>query len=199
MEENTSNLREKLENLSNKKKFEKIIALLTPEVLEKEKDKVAELYIWRGNARYSIKDYDSAMADYNKAIEINPNYDLAFYNRGAGWVVKKEYNKAIADYTRVLNIDKHYADAYVSRGNIIRTVRKQYDKAITEYTKAIEIEANLAKAYYYRGLAKKQKLAKRQNNIDLNDIKLYLNEIKFDFEKYLKLTTDEKDIGTKYA
>jgi tetratricopeptide (TPR) repeat protein len=81
MEENTSNLREKLENLSNKKKFEKIIALLTPEVLEKEKDKVAELYIWRGNARYSIKDYDSAMADYNKAIEINPNYELAFYNR----------------------------------------------------------------------------------------------------------------------
>ncbi len=199
MEENNNNLQKKLEKLSNKKKFEKIIALLTPEVLEKEKDKVEELYIWRGNARYSMKDYDGAMADYNLAIDINPDYELAFYNRGAVWVIKKEYNKAIADYTRVINIDADYAVAYVSRGNIIRTIKKQYDKAIAEYTKAIEIESNLAKAYYYRGLARKQKIEKRRNKVDLNEIKFYLNEIKIDFEKYLKLTTDEKDIGSKYA
>ena len=190
MEENTNTIRYKVAELFNQEKFDEIIALLTDEmlkkVLEKEKNKAAELYIWRGNTRYNKKDYDNAIIDYNKAIDINPNYELAFYNRGSAWVAKKEYDKAIADYTKIIKPNSEYADTYYTdRGNIWKAKQK-YDKAISDYTKAIKRNPYFANAYYNRGLAKKEK------NVDPE-------EIKQDFEKYLKLITDENDIWAKYA
>jgi len=190
MEENTNTIRDKVAELFNQEKFDEIIALLTDEVLkkllEKEKDKAAELYIWRGNTWYNKKDYDNAIIDYNKAININPNYELAFYNRGSAWVAKKEYDKAIADYTKIIKPNSKYADTYYTdRGNVWKAQQK-YDKAITDYTKAIKRNPYFANAYYNRGLAKKEK------NVDPE-------EIKQDFEKYLKLITDESDIWAKYA
>ena len=37
----------------------------------------------RGYAKSKMKDYYRAISDYIKAIEINPNYALAFANRGS--------------------------------------------------------------------------------------------------------------------
>ena len=42
----------------------------------------AEEYSKRGIVKDNLKDYYGAIADYSKAIEINPNYADAYYNRG---------------------------------------------------------------------------------------------------------------------
>lgn len=189
METNPNKLIEKTKELFNQKKFDGIIGLLTDEVLkiilEKERDKAVELYIWRGNSWYNIKEYDNAISDYDKAIEIKDNYALAFYNRGFAWVFKNEYQNAIEDYRKAIEIDPNYKNAYVIRASIRRAL-KEYDTAIEDYSKAIDIDPNYANAYYNRGLAKIEK------NIDLEGSKL-------DFEKYLELTADENDIWVKYA
>jgi tetratricopeptide (TPR) repeat protein len=186
MEENTNTILDKVTELFNQEKFDEIIALLTDEVLKNEKDKAAELYIWRGNTWYNKKDYDNAIIDYSKAIDINPNYELAFYNRGSAWVAKKEYDKAKADYTKIIKLNSEDADTYyTARGNVWKAQQK-YDKAIADYTKAIKRNPSFANAYYNRGLAKKEKNGNSK-------------EIKQDFEKYLKLITDENDIWAKYA
>ena len=177
------NIRDKVAELIKKEKFDEIIALLSDEVLIKEK--AAELYIYRGNSWYNKKEYDNAITDYDKAIEINPNYELAFYNRGFAWVVKKDYDKAIADYNTVIKLNLDYASAYVIRASIRRAMKK-YDLAIADYNKAIEIDPSYANAYFNRGLAKKE------NNVDLEGSKQ-------DFKNYLDLTADENDIWAKYA
>ncbi|MCH8014820.1 MAG: tetratricopeptide repeat protein, partial [Candidatus Dadabacteria bacterium] len=34
------------------------------------------------NAKKNLGDHRGAIQDYNKAIQLNPNYALAYYNRG---------------------------------------------------------------------------------------------------------------------
>jgi len=196
---NTAKLIEETKELFNQQKFEEIIELLTNDTLrkihKKEKNKIAELYIFRGNAWYNKKEYDKAISDYNNAKEIVPNYDLAFYNMGNALVAKKEYDKAIENYNTVIEHNPDYIDVcYTARGNV-RKAKKEYKEAIDDYTKAIDscktnsdldFNLDLANAYYNRGLAKKE------GNIELKGSKQ-------DFEKYLELTAGKDEIWDKYA
>jgi len=160
----------------------------------KNKPKNAELYVWRGVVRYVKKDYNKAIKDYDKAISINLNYELAFYNRGNAWVAKKKYEKAILDFTKAIDFDSKYADKYyTARGNVLN-VEEKYDDAILDYSQAINKNPNDENAYYKRGLTYYKKTLEEGNNkIEL------LKRSKKDFEKYLKLAKGEKDNSSIYA
>ena len=60
-----------------------------------------------------LEDYNGAISDYTKAIEINPNYAKAYYNRGLTKRNLKDFNGAISDYTKAIEINPNYAKAYV--------------------------------------------------------------------------------------
>ena len=42
----------------------------------------AEEYFYRENAKSDLNDYRGAILDFTKAIELNPKYEIAYYNRG---------------------------------------------------------------------------------------------------------------------
>src|SRR5208282_4616019 len=58
----------------------------------------------RGNVHLNLKDYDRAVADYGRAIELNPKYAIAFNNRGFAYRSKGRYDRAIQDYNRAIEI-----------------------------------------------------------------------------------------------
>lgn len=57
----------------------------------------AETYNNRGIAYGSKGEYNKAIADFTKAIEINPMLVEPYNNRGFSYYLKKEYNKAWED------------------------------------------------------------------------------------------------------
>lgn len=180
------NLREKLKDFFDKEKFEEIIELLPDELFEEVGNEAAEFYIWRGNARYEQKDYDNAIDDYSKAIDINKDYTLAYYNRAFAFIGNKDYDKALNDYDVVVSHNPDYlANAYVIRGSVLRAMKK-YDQAIEYYNKAIDIDDGYANAYFNRGIAKKE------YNVDLAGSK-------HDFEKFIELTENKNDKWVKFA
>ena len=69
----------------------------------------------RGSDKAEKGDYYGAIADYTRAIEIDPQNDDAFYNRGNSKLKLKDYYGAIADYTRAIEI-RPADDAYYNRG-----------------------------------------------------------------------------------
>jgi len=47
---------------------------------------------------------DQAISDYTKALEVNPNYALAYYNRGRSYYYKKEYDKSWEDIKKAQDL-----------------------------------------------------------------------------------------------
>jgi tetratricopeptide (TPR) repeat protein len=105
----------------------------------------------RGAAFGQAGDYDRAIADFNAALGINPDFPQAYANRALIHVRLKQLPQATADYDRAISIDPNYAPAYVGRGNIYK-LQKSYPQAIADFTRAIEIEAGPI-AYFNRGLS----------------------------------------------
>ncbi len=61
-------------------------------------------YYNRAAAHIELKDYQKAIADYTKAIEINPNDALAYYNRGLARVLLGNKQKAITDLHKAVSL-----------------------------------------------------------------------------------------------
>jgi tetratricopeptide (TPR) repeat protein len=60
--------------------------------------KDAAFYVRRGNDYAKKGQYDEAISDYNKALEINPRYAEAYCGRGLAYDNKGQYDQAISDY-----------------------------------------------------------------------------------------------------
>ena len=49
--------------------------------------------------------FTQAMSDYNKAIEINPNYAEAYNNRGIIYDKQGNFTQAMSDYNKAIEIN----------------------------------------------------------------------------------------------
>jgi tetratricopeptide (TPR) repeat protein len=112
----------------------------------------AEAYLMRGDSYSEIKDYDHAIADYNQAIRLKPDYAEAYNNRGYAYYWKNEGAKAIADYSRALELRPHYAYAYNNRGAAYMASGHP-DQAINDFAHALELQPDFPQAYINRGNA----------------------------------------------
>lgn len=78
-------------------------------------------YSHRGEVKHLLKDYNGAIADYTKVIELEndePNYvAAAYYNRGNSKNELKDFYGAIADYTKFIEIVPDFnVGGYHNRG-----------------------------------------------------------------------------------
>jgi tetratricopeptide (TPR) repeat protein len=105
---------------------------------------------------YNGKDNDRSIADYNKALELNPQFVNAYGGRGAAYYNKQEYDRAIADYGKALELDPQYVRAYLNRG-IAYLNKGENDQAIRDLTEAIRLKPEEAETYLDRGLAYREK------------------------------------------
>jgi tetratricopeptide (TPR) repeat protein len=65
-------------------------------------------------------DIDLAIKDYSKAIELKPDYAVAYNNRGNAYKNKGDIDLAIADYRKALQINPNYKLAQDSLNNALK-------------------------------------------------------------------------------
>jgi tetratricopeptide (TPR) repeat protein len=112
----------------------------------------AEDYVNRG---YTLNDNsDEEIAYYTEAIRLNPQYVVAYNNRGVARRAQGDQAGAIADYTEALRLDPQYVRAYNNRGKARRAQGDQAG-AIADYTEAIRLDPQGADAYCNRGNARR--------------------------------------------
>ena len=128
------------------------LALFISACAAPKKEKDAEAYYNRGVAWQKKGDYDRAITDYTKAIELNPNLAMAYVNRGSAYLGKSLYDQVISDCNKAIEINPKFAGAYVNRGHAYLG-KGLYDQAISDCNKAIELNPNLAMAYNNRAIS----------------------------------------------
>ena len=102
-------------------------------------------------------DYEQAISDYTRAIELNPDYIEAYNNRGVAYSAHN-HKKAILDYDRAIELNPDYIEAYNNRGNsYVRTSPPDYTKALSDYNQALELNPDSVVAYNNRGVVYSKK------------------------------------------
>ena len=119
--------------------------------------------------------YDGAITDFSKAIELNPNDEKAYWYRGSARQAKADLDGAIADYNKAIELNptdaiaKAYlhrarvaltpnsAEAHIALGNDLQPFNHDLDGAIHEYRQALSLDPNNAKARTNLGGALEEK------------------------------------------
>lgn len=116
----------------------------------------AEFYLKRGEDYSSVHDYDRAIADYTKAIELKPDYAEAYNDRGFAYYLraKPDYDHAIADYTRAIELRPNYPKAYNNRGVAYMAGGYGAAKSVPDFDRAIELKPDFRYAYINRANAR---------------------------------------------
>ena len=76
--------------------------------------------------------YDRAIADFTRAIRLEPNDADAYYGRGTALGEKGEHDNAIADFTQAIRLKPENGDAYYRRGVAFES-KREHDKAIADF------------------------------------------------------------------
>lgn len=73
-------------------------------------------HLWRGSAYEKNGDHSQAIADFDKAIQLQPDNAMTYYNRGVANGGKGENELAISDYDKAIQRNPDFAEAYFNRG-----------------------------------------------------------------------------------
>jgi tetratricopeptide (TPR) repeat protein len=117
------------------------------------KENAAEDLIRNGNSKMAKGDLQGAITDYTRAIEADPRFKSAYFNRGQAKTTLHDLEGAISDYSKAIELDQNYGTYYFARG-MAKFALKNYQEAILDFTIAIQSEPSKhPEAYMGRGLS----------------------------------------------
>ena len=112
----------------------------------------AEFWFEQGNQKYMNGDFIGAIASFDQALEIKPDFHEAWNGRGVALGNLGRLEEAIASWDRALEIKPDDHEAWYNRGIALRNLGRD-EKAIASYDQALEIKPDFHQAWYNRGIA----------------------------------------------
>lgn len=150
-----------------------------PPINVAKKPKADDFYL-RGGNKFKNKNYQPAVTDLSKAVNLNPRYEEAHMKLGDAFYKIKSYRKAKFSYSKVLRLNPRNSIAYTKRG-MSRNLLKDYRGSLRDFNASIRIDrrsnyaavAYMGRAITYIRLGNKQKVQS-----DLRRAKYILNRNK---------------------
>ncbi|MDR3327042.1 MAG: tetratricopeptide repeat protein [Prevotellaceae bacterium] len=118
-----------------KKQLEVSVVGIASEIAEK--DHVLGSYSILTEKKFSA-DFEIILRDYDKAIELSPDFSYAWFNRANVLCFSKDYRSAIENYTNAIKIDRNFAEAFYNRG-LTYIFTGETEKGIADLSKAGEL------------------------------------------------------------
>jgi TolB-like protein/tetratricopeptide (TPR) repeat protein len=106
----------------------------------------------------TIEDINKSIDYFQKAIELDPSYALAYAGLADSYVIvpsysnnraKEFYPKARSAAMKALEIDDSLAQAHATLGGVLHEFDWKFEEAEKEFKRAIELDPNYATAHHY--------------------------------------------------
>jgi tetratricopeptide (TPR) repeat protein len=115
------------------------------------KELAAEL-VNRGAAYWYMHKSTEALADFDRAIALDPQNARAFRERANSSRSAGRIDRALADANEAVRLDPNDAKSFDGRGNVFNN-NAQYDRAIEDYNEAVRLDPGFSLAFMDRGVA----------------------------------------------
>jgi tetratricopeptide (TPR) repeat protein len=92
----------------------------------------------RGYWLGEMKRYESAIAAYDRAIELDPQHVEGYDFRGLAYQKREDWSRAIVDFNQAIRLDPSYAPAYFRRGYSYEKLSLN-DRAKADYQAALKL------------------------------------------------------------
>jgi tetratricopeptide (TPR) repeat protein len=115
----------------------------------------ADVYNNIGFSIFLKEERSKSLEFYSKAIELNPDLIVAYFNRAASYRLQGNYKEAFSDVNKILEIDKNNVQAYLARAQLYQENATKYNsrfvsRAIEDYSKALDLQPDNSYALYKR-------------------------------------------------
>jgi TolB-like protein/Tfp pilus assembly protein PilF len=120
-------------------------------------------------------DFEQSLKEFERAIQLNPNYATAHHWYGELLGVTGRFNEGIAELKRAQELDPLSLIINADLGGELYTWARQYDKAIEQLRKTIEMDPRFYYAHWHLGMALQLKgqlseaIAEYRKAVELND------------------------------
>lgn len=118
-------------------------------------------YQKRADENVGKGEYDLAIVDYNKAVELNPKSVPAYFNRARAFYFKRDFAGAIESYGKVIELTPNDSVVYFNRAVAYEKLGDAL-KAAEDYEKAIALDADNEPAKENLKKIRDAELAKKQ-------------------------------------
>jgi serine/threonine protein kinase/Tfp pilus assembly protein PilF len=106
----------------------------------------------RGSAlRQVCRRFDLALVDLNRAIELAPDWPMAYVERAWTKVQAGNFEEGLPDYAKAIELSPGYLRAYTARAYVLLELER-WEEALEDANRAIELEPNY-RAYLWGGYA----------------------------------------------
>lgn len=99
-----------------------------------------------GNTNFDSKNYTQALENFNKVVELKPDYYLGYFNRARVKSALGDLDGDIADNNKVIELNPEFSMAYNNRG-WAKFQQKNYIDALKDFNIALELDPNNYVAY----------------------------------------------------
>jgi tetratricopeptide (TPR) repeat protein len=111
--------------------------------------KYAEEYYLLGNeCIVAYKDFRAALANFDKALDLDPDFVDAWVRKGVTYYDMKDYYDADVCFNKALELNPQYFKAYYNRGKN-RLAMQEYEPAINDLQKASSLKPEHAACHEY--------------------------------------------------
>ncbi|CAG8639063.1 13462_t:CDS:2, partial [Cetraspora pellucida] len=114
--------------------------------------KMAKALNLRGTFTNLMGDSRSALADFQRALDLKPDYVQLYVKRATIYMEQDDVDEAWKEFDKAIKIDPKDPDIYYHRGQI-HFLHNNFDMAVKDYQRRIELDPDFVFAYIQLAIA----------------------------------------------